>query len=122
MPYGFYPSPHMYFSNLMQQQWPGFPQPPGLHAHGILQPNPTLPPRPVKGPRILEWLRYCNCIPGHNGEALFSLAYKFDKQGYQTIDQLTRNWMSVENLSNWLHIGRGTADLIIQYTEEDRHW
>ena len=27
--------------------------------------------------------------------------------------------MSVENLSSWLHIGKGTADLIIQYTEED---
>jgi hypothetical protein len=27
--------------------------------------------------------------------------------------------MSVENLSNWLHIGRGTADLIIQCAEED---
>jgi hypothetical protein len=27
--------------------------------------------------------------------------------------------MSVENLSSWLHIGMGMADLIIQYTEED---
>jgi hypothetical protein len=27
--------------------------------------------------------------------------------------------MSVENLSNWLEIGKGTADLIIQYAEED---
>jgi hypothetical protein len=27
--------------------------------------------------------------------------------------------MSVENLSSWLHIGKGTADLIIQYAEED---
>jgi hypothetical protein len=119
MPYGFYPSPHMYFPNLMQQQWLSFPQPPGSHAHGIPQPNPTLPLRPVKGPHIAEWLQYCNCIPGHDGKAFFSLAYKFDEQGYQTIDQLTRNQMLVQNLSNWLHIGRGTADLIIQYAEED---
>ena len=27
--------------------------------------------------------------------------------------------MSVENLSNWLEIGKGTADLIIQYAKED---
>jgi len=27
--------------------------------------------------------------------------------------------MSVENLSNWIEIGKGTADLIIQYAEED---
>jgi endonuclease III-like uncharacterized protein len=27
--------------------------------------------------------------------------------------------MTVENLSNWLGIGKGTADLIIQYAEED---
>jgi hypothetical protein len=27
--------------------------------------------------------------------------------------------MSVENFSNWLEIGKGTADLIIRYAEED---
>ena len=27
--------------------------------------------------------------------------------------------MSVEKLSDWLNIGKGTADLIIQYAEED---
>ena len=27
--------------------------------------------------------------------------------------------MSVENFSNWLEIGKGTADLIIWYAEED---
>lgn len=27
--------------------------------------------------------------------------------------------MSVENLSNWLEIGKGTSDLIIHYAEED---
>jgi hypothetical protein len=27
--------------------------------------------------------------------------------------------MSVKNLSSWLHIGKGMADLIIQYAEED---
>ena len=27
--------------------------------------------------------------------------------------------MSVEKLSDWLSIGKGTADLLIQYAEED---
>ena len=27
--------------------------------------------------------------------------------------------MSVKNLLNWLEIGKGTADLIIQYAKED---
>ena len=40
-------------------------------------------------------------------------------QGYQTIDQLTGPRMSVENLSNWLEISKGTADLIIQFAEQD---
>ena len=27
--------------------------------------------------------------------------------------------MTIENLSNWLEIGKGTADLIIHYAKED---
>jgi hypothetical protein len=109
----------MYFPNPMLQQWPGFPQPPGSQAYGVPQPNPTVPPRPVRGPHISDWLQYCDRLPGCDGEAFFALAYKFDEQGYCTIDQLTGSWMSVENLSSWLHIGKGTVDLIIQYAEED---
>ena len=44
---------------------------------------------------------------------------KFDQQGYRRINQLVGTHMSVEKLSDWLGIGRGTADLIIQYAEED---
>lgn len=47
------------------------------------------------------------------------LTGEFDKEGYRTIDQLTGSRMSVENLLNWLGIGKGIADLIIQYAEED---
>jgi hypothetical protein len=78
-----------------------------------------MPPRHVRGPRILDWLGYCDCLPGHDGEFFSRLADKFDQEGYRTIDQLTGSRMSVENLSNWLEIGKGTADLIIQYAEED---
>jgi hypothetical protein len=35
------------------------------------------------------------------------------------INQLTRDRISVEQLSEWIGIGKGIADLIIQYAEED---
>ena len=35
------------------------------------------------------------------------------------INQLTGPRMTVEKLSEWLSIGVGTADLLIQYAEED---
>jgi hypothetical protein len=122
MPYGFYPPPNPFFANPMQ--WPGagpvgFPQPSCPQPHGVPQANPTMPPRHVRGPRISDWLAYCDHVPGRDGEFFFGLVEKFDQQGYRTIDQLTSSRMSVENLSNWLEIGKGTADLIIQYAEED---
>ena len=36
-------------------------------------------------------------------------------------DQLIGSQMMVENLSNWFGIGKGIADLIIQYAEEPCH-
>jgi hypothetical protein len=103
----------------MQWPAPGFPQPAGLQGHGVPQPNPTVPPRQVRGPQISAWLPYCDRTPGRDGEDFSALTDKFRAQGYRTIDQLTGTRMSVENLSNWLEIGKGTADLIIQYAEED---
>jgi hypothetical protein len=99
----------------------GFPQPPaGLpQAYGVAQPNPTVPRMHVRGPRISAWLQYCDRCPGRDGENFYALVDRFDEQGYRTIDQLTGSRMSVENLSNWLKIGKGTADLIIQFAEED---
>ena len=35
------------------------------------------------------------------------------------INQLTSGCMSIENLSSWMNIGKGTADYIIQYADED---
>jgi hypothetical protein len=114
-PYGFYPPLNPFFPNPTGMQWPagGFPQLPGPPA------NPTVAPRHVRGPRISDWLQYCDRLPGRDGELFFRLADKFNQEGYRTIDQLTTSRMSVENLSNWLNIGKGTADLIIQYAEED---
>ena len=81
--------------------------------------NLIMPPKPVKGPAISAWLQYCDGHLSHQGKNFFELAEKFGEQGYRTIDQLTSSQMSIKNLSSWLGIGKGTADYIIQYTNED---
>ena len=92
---------------------PSTSQPPGPHQ------NPTTRPKSVKGPIISAWLRHCDNHPDRRGENFSALTGNFDEQGYQTIDQLTSACMSVENLFSWIKIGKGTADYIIQYADED---
>lgn len=124
MPYGAYPPPPPFpyfgFPNLMQWSGAG---PAGLPPQvPVPQPNTTAqsaPQKYIRGPRILPWLQYCDRFPGREGENFSALAGQFDKEGYRTIDQLTGSRMSVENLSNWFGIGKGVADRIIQYAEED---
>ena len=41
---------------------------------------------------------------------------KFSDQGYWQIDQIT--WATVEQLLDWLGIGKGIADLLIMYAKE----
>lgn len=120
MPYGVYPPPQAYFPGPYQQWFPGFhaPSPTGMPSY------PGLPTPPVQNhievPKISDWLRYCDKHPGRWGDNLFALAgYKLEQEGYRRIDQLTRDHISVENLSSWLSIGKGTADLIIRYADED---
>ena len=43
----------------------------------------------------------------------------FNVEGYRFIHQLTGPHTLVEKLSAWLNIGKGTADLLIWYAEED---
>jgi len=119
MPYPYYPPPQMYYPMQQQQPWVMQPPvPPGSQPHPSQQ-NPTVPPRPVRGPTISAWLRYCDSHPNRQGENFAGLADRFDEQGYRTIDQLTGSRMSVENLSGWIRIGKGMADYIIQYADED---
>jgi hypothetical protein len=82
MPYGYYPPPHSYFPNSMQWLVPGFPQPASSQAYGTPQPNPTVPLRRVRGPQILAWLPYCDCLPDCDGKDLSALTDKFCAQGY----------------------------------------
>jgi hypothetical protein len=115
LPYGYYPPPPN-FPYFNPMQWAG---PAGFPPQAAPVQQPTAPQKHIQGPRILPWLQYCDRLPGREGEKFSALADKFDNEGYRTIDQLLGSQMSVENLSNWFGIGKGTADLIIQYVEED---
>jgi hypothetical protein len=87
-----------------------------------VQPAPAPAPAPnvtVQCPKITDWLRYCDEHPDRCGEGFSEHQPKFDREGFRRINQLTGSRVSVEKLSEWLSIGKGTADLLIQYAEED---
>ena len=117
MPFPYYQAPYVYFSH---QSWPMNPHlvPPTSQCVSPPQ-SPSSQPKSVKGPAISTWLWYCNNHPNCGGDNLAALATNFQAQGYQTINQLTSGHISIENLSNWMNIGKGTADYIIQYADED---
>ena len=116
-PYGFYPPPypaHGWYPQLLPPNMN-----PALPA-GIRMGNPSQPvPTGTDVPKIGAWLKYCDNHPDRRGENFILHAGKFDEQGYRRINQLTGDRISVEKLSSWLSIGKGTADLLIQYAGED---
>ena len=79
----------------------------------------AVPLKAVKGPIITVWLQFCNFHLDCEADDFSSLTEKFEKEGFRTIYQLSSNRINVEKLSEWLGIGKGTADLIIEYTNED---
>jgi hypothetical protein len=78
--------------------------------------SPTIP---IRYPEISKWLHYCDTHPHRSGTNLSRHAWRFKQEGYLRIQQLATDRISVEKLSEWLGIGKGTADLIIQYAQED---
>ena len=118
-PFPYYQAPYMYFP---QHPWPTNPNPnPVTLTSQPVSPhqNPSGWSKSVKGPAIFTWLQYCDSHPNHGGDNLAALTTNFKAQGYQTIDQLTSGCISIENLLSWINIGKGTADYIVQYADED---
>ena len=64
--------------------------------------------RIIDYPQITAWLQYCDNHASRSGEDFCLLARKFSDQGYRRIHQLTSR-----------RIGKGTADLLIEYADED---
>ena len=77
------------------------------------------PSTAVKGPTIAVWLQFCDFHLDRKGEDFTSLIEKFEKEGFRNINQLASNRISIEKLSEWLGVGKGMADLIIVYADED---
>jgi len=78
-----------------------------------------MPPQALDYPMIVDWLAFCDNHPQHSSENFSGLGTKFDKEGFRCLHQLTGDHITVEKLSEWLGIGKGTADLILGYAEED---
>jgi hypothetical protein len=114
-PYGYYPSPYM-----MLPPWYLQEPPPSAPSHFPGQPAPApTGAAAIEYPAITAWLAYCDRHQSRCGENFSLHAEKFTKEGYRRIDQITHDRISVEKLSSWLSIGKGTADLLIQYAGED---
>ena len=120
MPYSYYPPPALPPVWYTQGPQPaiGFapPNPVPAQAGVALAANQAVA---VVYPLIRDWLEYCDRHPGRCGEDFAAHGEKFDKEGYRRINQLARDRITVEKLSEWLQIGKGTADLLIGYAEED---
>jgi hypothetical protein len=88
----------------------------------LVPPQGCPAPKPadkIEFPAILPWLEHCDRHPDRQGENFRAHGWKFNKEGYCRLHQLTGDRISVEKLSDWLDIGKGTADLLIRYAEED---
>jgi hypothetical protein len=86
----------------------------------MVPPTTSVPQmQPVSYPMIAEWLVFCDNHPQRSGEDFGSLMPKFDEEGFRCLHQLTGDRITIEKLSDWLGIGKGTADLILGYAEED---
>ena len=105
-----YPMPHAWYSQPGPPPPNMDPRPPGIH--------PGSHPQRVLVPKISPWLEYCDRHPDRQGENFIVHAGTFDEEGYRRINQLSDR-MSVEELSKLLAVGKGTADLLIQYAKED---
>jgi len=68
---------------------------------------------------IADWLALCDLYPQRSGENFSCLGTKFDQEGFRRLHQLTGECITVEKLLEWLDIGKGTADLLLRYVEED---
>jgi hypothetical protein len=90
-----------------------------LYSSIMVLEEETKPAIKINYPTIDTWLKYCDKHPDRRGENFSAHAKKFNQEGYRRLQQLTGNRVSVEKLSDWLGIGKGTADLLIGYAEED---
>ncbi|KAF8343243.1 hypothetical protein F5887DRAFT_1075992 [Amanita rubescens] len=135
-------------SKLGNQTWPPYANAGGYPAPMYMQypyPLPGLPHQPIppstayvnqpqanampavaetepdsyEYPPIPQWLCHCDRHPRRQNYKLGRYAPAFDREGFVCLDQLVGSQITISDLSDWLQIGRGTADLIIRCAEQD---
>jgi hypothetical protein len=70
-------------------------------------------------PMISEWLDYCDQHPERQGYDLATFKPSFEREGFRRITQLSRDRITIEQLSDWIGIGKAMAMLIISYAVTD---
>jgi hypothetical protein len=116
MPYGFFPPPYAYSAQSTAPAPPPTPAPAPPPIAAAAAANPAIK---INYPAIATWFAYCDKHPDRCGENFSTLAEMFDKKGYCHVDQLASDCTSMEKLSDWLGIRKGTADLLIHYADKD---
>ncbi|KAI9567638.1 hypothetical protein HD554DRAFT_2039368 [Boletus coccyginus] len=133
MLYPSFPGAHpMALPSHMTQAQPAIPQPRAttpigsepydtMERSGSLGPTESTPTVPV--PDIIPWF---NFLEQHEKKPLHGVSAKFgdfgpilERKGFVRISQLSRDYVPVEKLQEWLGIEYGMAVLIFQYVDSD---
>jgi hypothetical protein len=75
----------------------------------------------IEYPLIGPWLNYLDSHPvrGKYQINFGRYAAAFQGEGFFAVNQLVSDHVTIEKLSNWLGIGKGIADLLIDYAQRD---
>ena len=122
MPYGFYPSPNQMFfpppMGLPGQQPPQawLPQLPPFSSQPAPQANTAAaPPKPVKGPAIGDWLRFCDFHPHCEDDLDFlSLAKPFKTEGFKHLTSAKHDFFPREHT--------GTPEATVALALDRQRW
>jgi hypothetical protein len=107
-------------------------QGPACQHHALTAPPPVPVPVPaqisddshiVDYPDVISWTRHLDRHPNRNRDGIKFLPYgrKLDEKGFKRINNISRDFFSVEELARWLELGEqiGIASLIMQYAKAD---
>jgi hypothetical protein len=94
---------------------------PALTPTVTLQQAQSRPEVEIEYPPIGPWLDYLDAHPirGKHQINFARYAPAFNGEGFFTMNQLVSDRVTVEKLSNWFGIGKGIADLLINYAQRD---
>ena len=91
------------------------------NAPGQTIQQPSLPQELIVFPSLCDWLAYCDNHPhcGGKGIVFSNFTSAFSTQGFYSLEQLDGDFVSVDQLRDWMGIGPGTGVTILQYAKAD---